>query len=119
MLDSFKSDSDNEEEGGAHEAVVRTTSTDTDTETTTTITTTKPKPKPNPKPKPKGKAMTAIPQENWEGMLCNINAGPYAPTTGRAGGVLGKRLDHAQHPPRVAQAPRLRADMCGEERGRQ
>jgi len=39
MLDSFKSDSDNEEEGGAHEAVVTTTSTDTETTITTTNTT--------------------------------------------------------------------------------
>ncbi|GMI53324.1 hypothetical protein ScalyP_jg466 [Parmales sp. scaly parma] len=93
MLDSFKSDSDNEEEGGAHEAVVRTTSTDTDTDTETTITTTKPKPKPNPKPKPKGKAMTAIPPKNWVGMLCNINAAP-APTTGRV--VLDPIIEEAR-----------------------
>jgi len=98
MLDSFKSDSDNEEEGGAHEAVVRTTSTDTDTDTETTITTTKPKPKPNPKPKPKGKAMTAIPPKNWVGMLCNINAAP-APTTGRV--VSWGNGYHAQHPARA------------------
>jgi len=115
MLDSFKSDSDNEEEGGAHEAVVRTTSTDTDTETTTTITTTKPKPKPNPKPKPKGKAMTAIPQENWEGMLCNINAGPFAPTTGRVvswgNGWITLNTRHGLHKRHAFEL------TCAEKRG--